>query len=191
MRGFKVLLGVTALLGSLALVPEVNAQVAINIGVPPSCSYGYYNYSPYACAPVGFYGPGYFYNGIFLGMGPWAGWGYNHGWGSHRFSSSGGGRYNGGSGIAANRGRPAGPSVVRANSSSRSNARASTADSHAVAARGSAYHAAPRTAAPRAAASHAAPRTAAPQAGAPHAAAAHASPSHAGGGGSHDDGGHR
>ena len=34
---------------------------------------------------MGFYGPGYFYNGIFLGMGPWAGWGYGHGWGSHRF----------------------------------------------------------------------------------------------------------
>jgi hypothetical protein len=75
MRGLKVLLGATVLLGSLALVPKVNAQVAINIGGPPVCSYGYYNYSPYACAPVGFYGPGYFYNGIFLGMGPWAGWG--------------------------------------------------------------------------------------------------------------------
>ena len=83
MRGLKVLLGTTALLGSLALVPKANAQVTVNIGVPPVCSYGYYNYAPYACAPVGFYGPGYFYNGIFLGMGPWAGWGYNHGWGSH------------------------------------------------------------------------------------------------------------
>jgi hypothetical protein len=51
----------------------------------PVCSYGYYDYAPYACAPYGFYGPGYFYNGIFLGMGPWAGWGYGHGWGGHRF----------------------------------------------------------------------------------------------------------
>ena len=50
------------------------------------CAYGYYGYAPYACAPYGYYGPGYFYNGIFLGMGPWGGWGYSHGWGSHRFS---------------------------------------------------------------------------------------------------------
>jgi hypothetical protein len=175
MRGLKILLGTTALLGSLALVPKINAQVSINIGAPPICSYGYYNYSPYACAPVGFYGPGYFYNGIFLGMGPWAGWGYNHGWGSHRFSSAGGGRYNGGSGFAANRGPAARPSVVRANSNSRSNARVSTADSHAVAARGSAYHVAPATAAPRGGASHAAP----------HAAAAHGGGSHPAGGESH------
>jgi hypothetical protein len=40
MRGLKVLLGATVLLGSLALVPKVNAQVAINIGGPPVCSYG-------------------------------------------------------------------------------------------------------------------------------------------------------
>ena len=56
------------------------------------CSYGYYGYAPYSCAPMGYYGPGYFYNGIFLGMGPWGGWGYSHGWGGHRFSSEGGGR---------------------------------------------------------------------------------------------------
>jgi hypothetical protein len=186
MRGLKVLLGATVLLGSLALVPKVDAQVSINIGAPPICSYGYYNYSPYACAPVGFYGPGYFYNGIFLGMGPWAGWGYNHGWGSHRFSSAGGGRYNGG--FAANREPAARPSVVRANSNSRSNARVSTADSHAVAARGSAYHVAPHPAAPRGAVSQAAPHTAAPRASAPHAAAAHADGSHPAGGESHGGG---
>ena len=62
MHGLKVLLGITALLGSLALVPKANAQVTVDIGVPPVCSYGYYNYAPYACAPVGFYGPGYFYS---------------------------------------------------------------------------------------------------------------------------------
>src|ERR1700723_633917 len=96
MRGLKALLCTSALLAPLALVPTVNAQISINIGVPPVCSYGYYGYAPYACAPVGYYGPGYFYNGIFLGMGPWAGWGYNHGWGGHRFVAAGGGRYNGG-----------------------------------------------------------------------------------------------
>ena len=47
---------------------------------------------------MGYYGPGYFYNGIFLGMGPWGGWGYSHGWGGHRFVSEGGGSYHGGPG---------------------------------------------------------------------------------------------
>ena len=97
MRGLIGLLCTTALLAPLALAPEANAQIAISIGGPPPvCSYGYYGYAPYSCAPVGYYGSGYFYNGIFLGMGPWAGWGYNHGWGGHRFVAAGGGRYNGG-----------------------------------------------------------------------------------------------
>ena len=106
MRGFKALLCTTALLAPLALLPPADAQISINIGAPPVCSYGYYDYAPYACAPMGYYGPGYFYNGIFLGMGPWSGWGYSHGWGHHRFSNSGGGGYTGGfHGVAANRGR--------------------------------------------------------------------------------------
>jgi hypothetical protein len=97
MRGLIGLLCSTALLAPLALAPKANAQIAITIGGPPPiCSYGYYGYAPYSCAPVGYYGSGYFYNGIFLGMGPWAGWGYNHGWGGHRFVAAGGGRYNGG-----------------------------------------------------------------------------------------------
>ncbi|MGA9304602.1 MAG: hypothetical protein WBW31_04270, partial [Candidatus Sulfotelmatobacter sp.] len=115
------LAGTTTLL--LALVPVASAQVTVGvgIGVPPVCSYGYYNYAPYGCAPSGFYGPGYFYNGIFLGVGPWANWGYGHGWGEHRFSGGGGGRYNGGRyagargnggrGYAANR---RGPEAARA-----------------------------------------------------------------------------
>jgi hypothetical protein len=97
MRGLTGLLCTTALLALLALAPKANAQIAISIGGPPPiCSYGYYGYAPYSCAPVGYYGSGYFYNGIFLGMGPWSGWGYNHGWGGHRFVAAGGGRYNGG-----------------------------------------------------------------------------------------------
>jgi hypothetical protein len=60
MRGLKTLFCATALLALLALMPASNAQVSINIGVQPSCAYGYYDYSPYACAPYGFYGPGYF-----------------------------------------------------------------------------------------------------------------------------------
>ncbi|MGB8845122.1 MAG: hypothetical protein WCC73_05560, partial [Terracidiphilus sp.] len=103
MRGIKILFGTTALLAGLALMPAAQAQVVINLGVQPSCAYGYYDYAPYACSPYGYYGPGYFYNGIFLGMGPWAGWGYGHGWGGHRFTSDGGGSYRGGGGAAANR----------------------------------------------------------------------------------------
>ena len=97
MRGLKVVLRTAILLAPLAFLPVANAQIAIGIGgEPPVCPYGYYNYSPYPCAPVGYYGPGYFYNGIFLGVGPWSNWGYGHGWGSHRFGGPGGGRYYGG-----------------------------------------------------------------------------------------------
>jgi hypothetical protein len=46
---------------------------------PPVCSYGYYSYYPYACAPYGFYGPQWFAGGIFIGAGPWYHWGWGHG----------------------------------------------------------------------------------------------------------------
>jgi hypothetical protein len=69
--------------------------VGVELGDPPVCDYGYYDYEPYACAPMGFYGPGYFYDGVFIGVGPWGGWGYSHGWGSHRFSGGRGGSYRG------------------------------------------------------------------------------------------------
>jgi hypothetical protein len=109
-----LLAGTTALLVPWALVPTAVAQVTVGIGVQPVCSYGYYNYSPYGCAPSGFYGPGYFYNGIFLGVGPWANWGYGHGWGEHRFNGAHGGRYvvargNGRRAYAANRGHGPAP----------------------------------------------------------------------------------
>lgn len=90
------LLCAAALFTFVAVAPKADAQVSIGIGIggpPPVCPYGYYDYAPYRCAPVGFYGPGYFYNGIFLGVGPWAHWGYGHGWGGHRFIGPGGGRY--------------------------------------------------------------------------------------------------
>ena len=32
---------------------------------PPVCDWGYYSYYPYACAPYGFYGPNWFYGGVF------------------------------------------------------------------------------------------------------------------------------
>jgi hypothetical protein len=118
MRGIKILFGTTTLLAGLAMAPAAQAQIAVNIGVQPVCSYGYYGYAPYQCAPVGYYGPGYFYNGVFLGMGPWGGWGYSHGWGSHRFVSEGGGNYHGGPGRVSYRpsgGQARGGSQFRGN----------------------------------------------------------------------------
>jgi hypothetical protein len=101
----------------MAMAPAARAQVVIGIGIQPVCSYGYYGYAPYACAPMGYYGSGYFYNGIFLGMGPWGGWGYSHGWGSHRFVNEGGGNYHGGPGRVSYRanGGPARGGQVRGN----------------------------------------------------------------------------
>src|SRR5580693_3906825 len=96
MRGIKILFGTTALLAGLAMAPAAQAQVYVSVGIQPVCQYGYYDYAPYSCSPYGYYGPGYFYNGIFVGMGPWSGWGYGHGWGAHRFSGDGGGSYRGG-----------------------------------------------------------------------------------------------
>jgi hypothetical protein len=96
MRGVKVLLSAAAVCASLAFLPTAKAQISVGIdagGPPPVCSYGYYDYAPYSCAPAGYYGDGYFYNGIFLGVGPWSNWGYAHGWGGHRFSGARGGRY--------------------------------------------------------------------------------------------------
>lgn len=47
------------------------AQVAISIGPPPVCPYGYYETPRYNCAPDGYYGPEWFAGGIFIGAGPW------------------------------------------------------------------------------------------------------------------------
>jgi hypothetical protein len=151
-----LLAGTTALLVPLVLVPAANAQISVGIGVnPPVCSYGYYEYSPYGCAPMGFYGPGYFYNGVFLGVGPWAHWGYGHGWGEHRFSGGGGGRYvrggryngargnRGGRAYAANRGHGSAPSRASRNSGA-----------HPAAAHNGAAHGAPHAAAPHGGGEH-------------------------------------
>lgn len=46
-------------------------RVAVGIGGPPICPYGYYETPPYACAPDGYYGPEWFSGGVFLGAGPW------------------------------------------------------------------------------------------------------------------------
>ncbi|QNI33402.1 hypothetical protein H7849_05470 [Alloacidobacterium dinghuense] len=55
----------------LSVLRPVSAEVAINIGVPPTCPYGYFDYAPYNCAPYGYYGPEWFSGGVFIGVGPW------------------------------------------------------------------------------------------------------------------------
>jgi hypothetical protein len=55
----------------LAPVYNATAQVRVNIGLAPVCPYGYYEGTPYGCAPDGYYGPEWFSGGIFLGAGPW------------------------------------------------------------------------------------------------------------------------
>ena len=77
---------------AILVVPAAysDAQISVGIGVgpyaaygPPACSYGYYGYAPYACAPYGYYGPSWFNGGIFIGAGPWlrGGYGYGRGYG--------------------------------------------------------------------------------------------------------------
>jgi hypothetical protein len=73
MRVFSsVLLSSALAIGFLASAPQqVQAQVAVEVGVAPDCPYGYYDVAPYACAPAGYYGPEWFSGGVFIGAGPW------------------------------------------------------------------------------------------------------------------------
>jgi len=89
------------LLSLLATIPAAfaHAQIAVGIGIgpvvapigyygydygAPVCSYGYYPYYPYACAPYGYYGPSWFSGGIFIGAGPWYRGYYGRGpWGGY------------------------------------------------------------------------------------------------------------
>ncbi|MGD0359973.1 MAG: hypothetical protein ABSC93_03840 [Bryobacteraceae bacterium] len=66
-----VLLAAFALVGLTAGAPRAHAQVAVEVGAPPDCPYGYYDVAPYACAPAGYYGPEWFVGGVFIGAGPW------------------------------------------------------------------------------------------------------------------------
>ena len=58
------------LLGASAVSPA-QISVGVNLGGPPVCPYGYYDFAPYNCAPYGYYGPDWFTGGIFIGAGPW------------------------------------------------------------------------------------------------------------------------
>ena len=91
---------------------NANAQrvtFGVGIGAPvyygpaPVCTYGYYDYSPYDCAPYGYYGPDWFVGGVFIGAGPWYhsyyGRGYyGRGFGYRGGNFHGGNGYRGGSG---------------------------------------------------------------------------------------------
>ena len=91
MRYRKYGLLFSILLGVLLVTPRnAPAQVAVGVrlgpvglaaGPEPICAYGYYPYYPYACAPVGYWGPNYFVGGVFVGAGPWfRGWGHPGGY---------------------------------------------------------------------------------------------------------------
>ena len=67
---FLVLAGVAAT-GFTMSAPNAAAQVSVQIGVAPDCPYGYYDATPYNCAPTGYYGPEWFSGGEFTGAGPW------------------------------------------------------------------------------------------------------------------------
>jgi hypothetical protein len=104
MKRFRLVLVAALMAVGLAVTaPTANAQVAVGIGFgpavvgapvlwgPPVCSWGYFPYYPYACAPAGFYGPSWFVGGVFIGAGPWWGWG-RPGWGWGRPGWGGWGR---------------------------------------------------------------------------------------------------
>ena len=106
-----------ALVGVLMLpLAYSQAQVAVGVGWgpgyiagPPVCDYGYYGYYPYACAPYGYYGPDWFVGGVFIGAGPWYGWGrgwWGGGWGRGWYGRGGWGRggWGYGRGFAGGRG---------------------------------------------------------------------------------------
>jgi hypothetical protein len=71
MRGYTFLVLAAAGIGFTVSVPKAVAQVSINVGVAPDCPYGYYDATPYGCAPAGYYGPEWFTGGVFIGAGPW------------------------------------------------------------------------------------------------------------------------
>ncbi len=54
-----------------ARVAPAQISIGVNFGPEPVCPYGYFDYAPYNCAPYGYYGPDWFVNGVFIGVGHW------------------------------------------------------------------------------------------------------------------------
>jgi hypothetical protein len=72
MKKFNVLvLAAAAGICLAAGAPAAKAQLVVDIGIAPACPYGYYDYTPYRCAPYGYYGQEWFNGGVFIGAGPW------------------------------------------------------------------------------------------------------------------------
>ena len=71
MRDLKLLIVAMMTATALSAPRAASAGVDINIGVPPVCPYGYFDYTPYNCAPYGYYGPEWFSGGVFIGAGSW------------------------------------------------------------------------------------------------------------------------
>jgi hypothetical protein len=72
MQGIKLFtLSAVAGLCFAATAPKAQAQISVEIGAAPQCPYGYYDSSPYGCAPYGYYGAEWFTGGSFVGAGPW------------------------------------------------------------------------------------------------------------------------
>jgi hypothetical protein len=72
MRVFSLLLFAAVLAVCMTVTaPRAQAQVTVDVGPAPDCPYGYYDVAPYACAPAGYYGPEWFSDGVFIGVGPW------------------------------------------------------------------------------------------------------------------------
>jgi len=69
MRSIKILFGSAALLAGLALAPAARPQVTISVGVQPVCQWGTTTTRLTPAHPAASTGTGYFYDGIFLGMG--------------------------------------------------------------------------------------------------------------------------
>lgn len=80
----KILLSLALVFSSLFVISQpINAQVSVGVGIQspmvdygpaPVCHWGYFPYYPWDCSPEGFYDDSWFYEGIFIGAGPWFVW---------------------------------------------------------------------------------------------------------------------
>jgi len=73
MRLKKIVLISAVLLAAGIAAPDAFAQRHEHekAGPPPECPYGYFDFSPYDCAPYGYYGSEWFHEGAFMGASPW------------------------------------------------------------------------------------------------------------------------
>jgi hypothetical protein len=73
MRNFRIsAFAAVAAGGVLAMLPALAmSQISISLGLAPACPYGYFDMTPYSCAPPGYYGPEWFSGAVFIGAGPW------------------------------------------------------------------------------------------------------------------------